>query len=81
MNACVWPGDDQHAKTKYTRKAGGTYLGDHLRDENPWMLISTGQITLAMVEKLAVNKQREWPEPKDGEARLHIKTEQHQGEK
>lgn len=39
------------------------------------------QITLAMVEKLAVNKQREWPEPKDGEPRLHIKTEQDQGEK
>ncbi|HCL4892208.1 TPA: DUF550 domain-containing protein, partial [Salmonella enterica] len=28
---------------------------------------------LAMVEKLAVNKKREWPEPKDGEPRLHIK--------
>ncbi|HCI9774462.1 TPA: DUF550 domain-containing protein [Klebsiella pneumoniae] len=26
-----------------------------------------------MIEKLAVNKQREWPEPKDGEPRLHIK--------
>ncbi|MES0225581.1 DUF550 domain-containing protein [Citrobacter braakii] len=43
--------------------------------------ISDEQITLAMVEKLAVNKQREWPEPKDGEPRLHIKTEQDQGEK
>lgn len=43
--------------------------------------ISDEQIILAMVEKLAVNKQREWPEPKDGEPRLHIKTEQHQGEK
>lgn len=30
-------------------------------------------ITRAMIEKLAVNKQREWPEPKDGEPRLHIK--------
>ncbi len=30
------------------------------------------QITQAMIEKLAVNKQREWPEPKDGEPRLHI---------
>ena len=40
--------------------------------------ISDEQITLAMVEKLAVNKQREWPEPKDGEPRLHIKTAQHQ---
>ncbi|EMN1295256.1 Lar family restriction alleviation protein [Citrobacter freundii] len=35
--------------------------------------ISDEQVTLAMVEKLAVNKQREWPEPKDGEPRLHIK--------
>ena len=43
--------------------------------------ISDVQITQAMVEKLAVNKQRQWPEPKDGEPRLHIKTEQHQGEK
>ncbi|WFX93289.1 DUF550 domain-containing protein [Citrobacter braakii] len=43
--------------------------------------ISDEQINQAMVEKLAVNKQREWPEPKDGEPRLHIKTEQHQGEK
>ncbi|ELW9330570.1 DUF550 domain-containing protein [Citrobacter freundii] len=35
--------------------------------------ISDEQITQAMVEKLAINKQREWPEPKDGEPRLHIK--------
>lgn len=35
--------------------------------------ITDEQITLAMVEKLAVNKKREWPEPKDGEPRLHIK--------
>ncbi|MFV7281609.1 DUF550 domain-containing protein [Citrobacter cronae] len=34
--------------------------------------ISDEQITMAMVEKLAVNKQREWPEPKDGEPRLHV---------
>lgn len=34
--------------------------------------ITDEQITQAMVEKLAVNKQREWPEPKDGEPRLHI---------
>ncbi|HDK6932012.1 TPA: DUF550 domain-containing protein [Klebsiella pneumoniae] len=26
-----------------------------------------------MIDKLAVNKQRKWPEPKDGEPRLHIK--------
>ncbi|HCL5537423.1 TPA: DUF550 domain-containing protein [Citrobacter werkmanii] len=37
--------------------------------------ITDEQITLAMVEKLAVNKQREWPEPKDCEPRLHIKSE------
>lgn len=35
--------------------------------------ITDEQITLAMIEKLAINKQREWPEPKDGEPRLHIK--------
>ncbi len=35
--------------------------------------ISDEQINQAMVEKLAVNKQREWPEPKDGEPCLHIK--------
>ncbi|OUE61216.1 hypothetical protein AZ002_003427 [Citrobacter freundii] len=35
--------------------------------------ISDKQITLAMVDKLAINKQRQWPEPKDGEPRVHIK--------
>ncbi|HGO5652850.1 TPA: DUF550 domain-containing protein [Klebsiella pneumoniae] len=35
--------------------------------------ITDDQITQAMIDKLAVNKQREWPEPKDGEPRLHIK--------
>lgn len=35
--------------------------------------ISDGEITQAMVEKLAINKTRQWPEPKDGEPRLHIK--------
>lgn len=35
--------------------------------------ITDDQITQAMIEKLAVNKQREWPEPKDGEPRMHIK--------
>lgn len=35
--------------------------------------ITDEQITQAMIEKLAVNKQRSWPEPKDGEPRLHIK--------
>lgn len=37
--------------------------------------ISDEQINQAMVEKLAVNKQRKWPEPKDGEPRLHIKSD------
>lgn len=31
------------------------------------------QINQAMIEKLAINKSRQWPEPKDGEPRLHIK--------
>lgn len=35
--------------------------------------ITDEQITRAMIDKLAVNKQRSWPEPKDGEPRLHIK--------
>ncbi len=35
--------------------------------------ITDEQITQAMIEKLAINKQRSWPEPKDGEPRLHIK--------
>lgn len=35
--------------------------------------ITDVQITLAMIEKLAINKARDWPEPKDGEPRLHIK--------
>lgn len=43
--------------------------------------ISDEQINQAMVEKLAVNKQRQWPEPLDGEPRLHIKSDQHQGDK
>ncbi|OIY11678.1 hypothetical protein BED43_20120 [Citrobacter freundii] len=38
--------------------------------------ITDEQITLAMVEKLAVNKQRKWPEPKDCEPRLHVKQPQ-----
>ncbi|MEG8285211.1 DUF550 domain-containing protein [Klebsiella variicola subsp. variicola] len=37
--------------------------------------ITDEQITQAMIEKLAVNKQREWPVPKDGEPRLHIKAQ------
>lgn len=37
--------------------------------------ITDEQITLAMIEKLEVNKARHWPDPKDGEPRLHIKAE------
>ncbi|EPR8072977.1 DUF550 domain-containing protein [Klebsiella pneumoniae] len=37
--------------------------------------ITDAQITQAMIEKLAVNKQRSWPEPKDGEPRQHIKAQ------
>ncbi|WP_288078563.1 dATP/dGTP pyrophosphohydrolase domain-containing protein [Pseudomonas sp.] len=35
--------------------------------------ISDEQITQAMVAKLPVNKARQWPEPKEGEPRFHIK--------
>ena len=34
--------------------------------------LSDEPITLAMIEKLEINKARQWPEPKDGEPRLHI---------
>lgn len=44
-----------------------------LWDAQRRMGISDEFITRAMIEKLAVNKKREWPEPKDGEPRLHIK--------
>ncbi|EKS4854932.1 DUF550 domain-containing protein, partial [Salmonella enterica] len=37
--------------------------------------ITDEQITQAMIEKLAINKARQWPEPKDGEPRLHIKAQ------
>ncbi|EIG1414605.1 DUF550 domain-containing protein [Salmonella enterica] len=35
--------------------------------------ISDAEITAAMEEKLAINKTRQWPEPKDGEPRQHVK--------
>ncbi|HFH0500495.1 TPA: dATP/dGTP pyrophosphohydrolase domain-containing protein, partial [Salmonella enterica subsp. enterica serovar Onderstepoort] len=44
-----------------------------LWDAQRRMGISDEFITRAMIEKLAVNKKREWPGPKDGEPRLHIK--------
>ncbi|WP_366547741.1 dATP/dGTP pyrophosphohydrolase domain-containing protein, partial [Salmonella enterica] len=37
------------------------------------MGISDEFITRAMIEKLEINKSRQWPEPKEGEPRLHIK--------
>lgn len=36
--------------------------------------ITDEQITRAMVEKLVVNESRDWPEPKDGEPRFHVKS-------
>lgn len=41
--------------------------------------ISDEQINQAIVEKLAVNKQRQWPEPKDGVPRHHVKTSHQRG--
>lgn len=35
--------------------------------------ITDEQIAQAMIEKLAVNKRRKWPEPQDGVPRQHIK--------
>lgn len=36
--------------------------------------ITDEQITRAMMAKLAVNMARQWPEPKDGEPRFHVKS-------
>ncbi|EBW3196918.1 DUF550 domain-containing protein, partial [Salmonella enterica subsp. enterica serovar Stanley] len=44
-----------------------------LWDAQRRMGISDEFITRAMIEKLEINKTRQWPEPKDGEPRLHIK--------
>ncbi|HCP8350101.1 dATP/dGTP pyrophosphohydrolase domain-containing protein [Escherichia coli] len=35
--------------------------------------INDAEITAAMENKLKINMERQWPEPKDGEPRLHIK--------
>lgn len=43
--------------------------------------ISDGDITAAMEEKLKVNMARQWPEPKEGEPRQHIKPAPQQEEK
>ncbi|ELY4865837.1 DUF550 domain-containing protein [Cronobacter sakazakii] len=37
--------------------------------------ITDEKITQAMIDKLEVNKARQWPEPKDGEPRPHIQAE------
>lgn len=37
--------------------------------------ITDEQITQAMIDKLAVNKALQWPEPQDGEPRLHIQAD------
>ncbi|ECI4609620.1 hypothetical protein DPE20_03385 [Salmonella enterica subsp. diarizonae] len=44
-----------------------------LWDAQRRMGISDEFITRTMIEKLEINKSRQWPEPKDGEPRLHIK--------
>ncbi|ECT1022165.1 DUF550 domain-containing protein [Salmonella enterica] len=44
-----------------------------LWDAQRRMGISDEFITRAMIEKLEINKFRQWPEPKEGEPRLHIK--------
>lgn len=44
-----------------------------LWDAQRRMGLSDEFITRAMIEKLAINKARHWPEPKDGEPRMHIK--------
>lgn len=49
-----------------------------LWDAQRRMGLSDDFITRAMIEKLAINKTRQWPEPKDGEPRLHIKSDQRQ---
>lgn len=44
-----------------------------LWDAQRRMGLSDEFITRAMIAKLEINKSRKWPEPKDGEPRLHIK--------
>lgn len=44
-----------------------------LWDAQRRMGLSDEFIARAMIEKLAINKARQWPEPKDGEPRMHIK--------
>ncbi|VGK28054.1 Eaa1 [Klebsiella pneumoniae] len=46
-----------------------------LWDAQRRMGISDEFITRAMIEKLAINKARQWPEPKDGEPRMHVNQE------
>ncbi|MDM3014448.1 DUF550 domain-containing protein [Citrobacter sp. CK187] len=49
-----------------------------LWDAQRRMGISDEFVTRAIIEKLEINKSRQWPEPKDGEPRLHIKSDQRQ---
>ncbi|EBY6475782.1 DUF550 domain-containing protein [Salmonella enterica subsp. enterica] len=44
-----------------------------LWDAQRRMGLSDEFITRAMIEKLAINKAHQWPEPKDSEPRMHIK--------
>ncbi|EJH2740055.1 DUF550 domain-containing protein [Escherichia coli] len=37
--------------------------------------ITDEEIVVACIEKLAINKQRQWPGPQDGEPRLHVRNE------
>lgn len=37
--------------------------------------ITDEEIVAACIEKLAINKQRQWPGPQDGEPRLHVRNE------
>lgn len=47
-----------------------------LWDAQRRMGISDEFITRAMIEKLEINKSRQWPEPKEGEPRLHVQQPQ-----
>ncbi|EOA4402482.1 DUF550 domain-containing protein [Citrobacter amalonaticus] len=49
-----------------------------LWDAQRRMGLSDDFITRAMIEKLEINRSRQWPEPKDGEPSLHIKSDQRQ---
>ncbi|EOT6544632.1 dATP/dGTP pyrophosphohydrolase domain-containing protein [Escherichia coli] len=58
-----------------SRKTGAVQADMHflLWDAQRRAGISDAEITAAMEDKLKINMERQWPEPKDGEPRLHIK--------